>query len=278
MKHWPNYLALAGALLAGTSFLAAPAAADDAKCTALSTLALPEVTSISATPVAANTFVVPPPFPGLPPGPPVPVAFCRVQITVAPQIHIEVWLPPPDKWNHRFQAEGGGGYAGVISFSALAAAVTGDAVTGLFATASTDTGHPAGGTANGQGGANGAQGGGGFALNPATDQLNDGLIVDFASRSEHEMTLKAKAVIAAYYGQAQKFSYWNGCSTGGRQGFIEAQRFPEDYDGILAGAPAFNWDRFIPAELWPEVAMNHLGTPISPAKFNTVTAAAIKAC
>ena len=76
-----------------------------------------------------------------------PVAFCRVQITVEPQIHIEVWLPPRASWNHRFQAEGGGGYAGVISDSAPAAAVTGHAVTGQYATASTDTGHPAAGTA-----------------------------------------------------------------------------------------------------------------------------------
>jgi hypothetical protein len=127
--------------------------------------------------------------------------------------------------------------------------VTGDAVTGQFATASTDTGHPATGTANGQGGANGAQAGGGFALNPANNSLNEGLITDFASRSLHEMTEKAKAVIKAYYGKPQDYAYWNGCSTGGRQGWIEAQLFPEDYDGILAGAPAFNWDRFIPAEL-----------------------------
>ena len=277
MRYPPKYFQFAAALIAGTALFTAPAAADS--CTDLSNLVLPEVTSITAISVAANTFSPPPPFPGLPPGPPVPVAFCRVQITVQPQINMEVWLPPPDKWNHRFQAEGGGGYAGVISFSALAMAVTGDAVTGQFATASTDTGHPAAGTANGQGGANGAQGGGGFALNPANDTLNEGLIVDFASRSEHEMTLKAKAVIKAYYGDPQKFSYWNGCSTGGRQGWMEAQRFPEDYDGILAGAPAFNWDRFIPAELWPEVVMNlNVEGPISQTKLNAVTAAAIKAC
>jgi hypothetical protein len=72
-------------------------------------------------------------------------------------------------------------------------AVTGDAVNGQFATASTDTGHPFAGTANGQGGANGAQAGGGFALNTTNDMLNEGLIVDFASRSLHEMTVKAKA-------------------------------------------------------------------------------------
>ena len=277
MSSAPRTTCSAAIALAGVSIAAASAAART--CESLSSLGLPEVTSISATSIPANTFSPPPAFPGMPPGPPVPVAFCRVQITVEPQIHIEVWLPPAANWNRRFQAEGGGGYAGVISYSALAAAVTGDAVTGQFATASTDTGHPATGTANGQGGANGAQGGGGFALNPATDMLNEGLIVDFASRSEHEMTEKAKAVILAYYGEPPWFSYWNGCSTGGRQGWEEAQRFPEDYDGILAGAPAFNWDRFIPAELWPELAMLlEVKEPVSQTKLNAVTAAAIEAC
>jgi hypothetical protein len=93
------------------------------------------------------------------------------------------------------------------------------------------------------------------------------------------MTVKAKAVIKAYYGEPQKYAYWNGCSTGGRQGWIEAQRFPADYDGILAGAPAFNWDRFIPAELWPELVMNlDIGAPVSQTKLTAVTAAAVKAC
>ena len=263
--------ALFGALLATVALGAAPVAADP--CTNLSSLVLPEVTSITATSVAANSFT--------PPGSTaaVPVAFCRVQITVAPAIKIEVWLPPAANWNHRFQAEGGGGYAGVISYAALAMAVTGDAQTGQFATASTDTGHPSSGTANGQGGANGAQAGGGFALDPATHTLNEGLITDFASRSLHEMTVKAKAVIKAYYGRPPKYSYWNGCSTGGRQGWMEAQRFPDDYDGILAGAPAINWDRFIPAELWPELVMNlEVGAPITQTKLNAVNTAAVAAC
>lgn len=280
MRHPARHHEFLRALLAVTAlttlFVGSAAAH---QCSNLSNLKLAEVTSITATLVAANTFSPPPPFPGLPPGPPVPVDFCRVQITVEPQINIEVWLPLPENWNHRFEAVGGGGYAGTISYSALASAVTGDQVTGQFATASTDTGHPAAGTANGQGGANGAQGGGGFALDPASDTLNEGLIVDFASRSLHQMTLKAKAVIKAYYGEPQEFAYWNGCSTGGRQGWMEAQRFPEDYDGILAGAPAFNWDRFIPAELWPEVAMNLVvGAPISQTKLDAVNAAAVKAC
>ena len=268
-----------GALLVLVALCAGPvyAAAPDA-CSALSGLTFPDVTSITAALVPANTFQ-PPAVPGLPPSPAVPVAFCRVRITVSPQINIEVWLPSPERWNHRFQAVGGSVYAGRISYSTLAMAVTGDEVTGQFATASTDTGHPAVGTTNGQGGANRAQGGGGFALNSNTHTLNDELIVDFASRSLHEMTLKAKALIRVYYGELPEFAYWNGCSTGGRQGLMEAQRFPEDYDGILAGAPAINWDRFIPAELWPQWAMNaHVGAPIAASKLEAVDTAAVKAC
>lgn len=270
--------ALGGALL-GTSLLVHPGLAAAAECSALSRLHLAEVTSIRAEAVAAKAFTPPPAFPGLRPGRPVAMPFCRVRLTVAPQIHIEVWLPPAGSWNHRFEAVGGGGFAGTISYAALATALTGNAVTGHFATASTDTGHPASGTENGQGGANGAQAGGGFALEPATHRLNRGLIVDFASRSLHQMTEKAKALIDAYYGAPVKFSYWNGCSTGGRQGLMEAQRFPGDYNGILAGAPAINWDRFVPASLWPAVAMQLVAHhAIAPEKLQAATAAAIKAC
>jgi hypothetical protein len=269
-----------GVLFVVTALFLGPtrAAAQDA-CSALSSLTFPNVTSTVATSVPANTFTYPPLAPGLPPPPAVPVAFCRVQITVRPQINIEVWLPPLENWNHRFEAVGGGGFAGTISYSDLSLAVTGNTVTGQFASASTDTGHPAAGTANGQGGANGAQLGGGFALNPDTHTLNAGLIVDFASRSVHEMTAKAKAIILAYYGQPQKFAYWSGCSTGGRQGLMEAQHFPQDYDGILAGSPAINFDRFSPAGLWPEVAMQlHVGAPIAVAKLQAVDIAAVKSC
>ena len=115
------------ALAASVAGFSAPAAADS--CTKLSSLVLPEVISITATSIAADSFTPPGP-PGL--AAPVPVAFCRVQITVKPAINIEVWLPTPANWNHRFQAEGGGGYAGVISYSELAMAVTGDVVTGQF--------------------------------------------------------------------------------------------------------------------------------------------------
>ena len=73
------------------------------------------------------------------------------------------------------------------------------------------------------------------------------LIADFAERSLRELAVKAKAIIKAYYGSAPAYSYWNGCSTGGRQGLMAAQRFPEEYNGAVIGAPAINWDRFIPA-------------------------------
>jgi hypothetical protein len=241
-----------------------------ATCESLSSLLLPEVVSISANAFAGGTFQPPnpatfvptpgrpfanPPISGLP-------SFCEVSILVAPQIRIEVWLPLASAWNHRFEGVGGGGYAGDISWSALAVALEAG-----FATASTDTGHSGNG------------GDGSFALNLANDMLNWGLIRDFAQRSEHELALKGKASLHAFYNDSPRFSYWTGCSTGGRQGWIEAQHHPEDYDGILAGAPAMNWDRFIPAELWPEIVMNEeLGSPIATAKLDFATNAAVAAC
>ena len=142
--------------------------------------------------------------------------FCRVAATLKPtsdsDIKVEVWLPA-SSWNGKFQAVGNGGWAGVISYSAMA-----DAIRAGYASASTDTGH--------------VGGRGTFALGHPEK------LIDFAWRSEHEMTVKAKAVIQAFYGSGPKLSYWNGCSTGGRQGLKEAQIFPDDYDGIIAGAPA----------------------------------------
>jgi pimeloyl-ACP methyl ester carboxylesterase len=93
------------------------------------------------------------------------------------------------------------------------------------------------------------------------------------------MVVKAKAVMKAYYGVPPAYSYWNGCSTGGRQGLMAAQRFPDEYDGLVIGAPAINWDRFVPSELWPQVVIHQLvGAPISGAKLNAATAAAVSAC
>ena len=144
-------------------------------------------------------------------------SFCRITATLKPtsdsDIKIEVWMPDAEHWNGKFQAVGNGGWAGVISYREMA-----DALRRGYATASTDTGHVGG---RGQ-----------FALGHPEK------LIDFGWRSEHEMTVKAKALVTAFYGRAPKYSYWNGCSTGGRQGLKEAQKFPDDYDGIIAGAPA----------------------------------------
>ena len=122
------------------------------------------------------------------------------------------------------------------------------------------------------------QPGGSFALNP-DGSLNNGQIKDFAQDGISQQHLWGVQLAQTYYGSAPSRNYWMGCSTGGRQGHILAQNFPNDYDGILAGANAYNWDRFIPAELYPQVVMNKVvGAPISAAKLNAVTNAAIAAC
>jgi pimeloyl-ACP methyl ester carboxylesterase len=117
-----------------------------------------------------------------------------------------------------------------------------------------------------------------FALD-ADGQLDWQRIEDFASRSLVQLTDKAKLLIEEFYGAPAKYSYWNGCSTGGRQGLMLAQRYPDAYDGILAGAPAINWDRFIPSELWPQVVMQQeLGGPIAQCKLDAATSAAVAQC
>ena len=109
--------------------------------------------------------------------------------------------------------------------------------------------------------------------------INTTLWHDFSERSMHEMAVKTKAIVRAHYGRRHAYAYWDGFSTGGRQGYKIAQRYPRDYDGILAGAPAFNWTRFITAELYPQIAMlRELGGPIAPAKLDAVSAAANAVC
>ncbi|HXB75141.1 MAG TPA: tannase/feruloyl esterase family alpha/beta hydrolase [Candidatus Acidoferrales bacterium] len=160
-------------------------------------------------------------LPGAPPtavGPLLP-AFCRVAAILKPsldsEIKIEVWLPAGGAWNGKYLGVGGGGWVGSINYGAMAAALRDG-----YATSSTDTGHT-GPTAE-------------FAVGHPEK------VTDFAYRAVHEMTAKAKAIMAAHYGRGPRLSYWTGCSTGGRQGLMEAQRYPADFDGIIAGAPANN--------------------------------------
>jgi hypothetical protein len=207
-------------------------------------------------------------------------AYCRVDFTFSGEsgpsagylpgqsqhLIIRVGLPPNSvditagavPWNGKNRDIGGGGFAGAVG------AVTSSTNLGYVGT-STDTGHSA------------AQGGS-FALNP-DGTLNVGLIEDFASDGIHEQHVWGVNLARAYYGTDPIRKYWIGCSTGGRQGHYQAQNFPRDFDGILAGANAYNWDRFITAELWPQVVMNQwVGGPIASAKLNAVTNAATLAC
>jgi feruloyl esterase len=186
-------------------------------------------------------------------------SFCRVAARLTPStdsdIKIEVWMPNAG-WNGKFQAVGNGGWAGTISYAALASALR----TG-YATASTDTGH-IGTTVDGS-----------FAFGHPEK------LVDFAYRAVHEMTVAAKAIIAAYFGNGPRLSYWNSCSTGGRQGLMEAQRYPDDFDGIIAGAPANYMTRLAISSLW--VAHATLKDPASyipPEKYPVIHTAVLDAC
>jgi hypothetical protein len=237
--------------------VAAQASPGDA-CHRLAGQSLPD-TTIKLAELDAGTFTPPDGTMALSDLP----SFCRVSAVVAPQITIEVWLPASG-WNGKFEGVGGGGYAGTISYPALA-----DALKAGYATASTDTGHMSD--------ARTASANGSFGLGP-DGQLNWRLIEDFASRSLHQMTVVGKTLTAAFYGAAPTYAYWTGCSTGGRQGLMLAQRYPTDYNGILAGAPANNWSRFIPAEFWPQLVMQQAGDVVPQCKFAAVNAAAVAAC
>ena len=147
---------------------------------------------------------------------------CLVKVLVPEAINLWVGLPMNGKWNGKLQSLGGGGYAGRIT-------VPTDAILSGYVGVSTDTGH----TGND----------GSFGM-LAPGRPNTPLQIDFAYRSEHLMSVIGRQLTQAFYGKPPAYSSWNGCSTGGRQGLMMAQRFPEDYNGILAGAPAIHWDRF----------------------------------
>jgi feruloyl esterase len=219
---------------------------DAATCERLKSLSLPNTTILSATLVPAGTFTPPAtPIAQNPRPMGIPVAACRVAGVITPAVNFEVWMPAAH-WNGKFQGVGGGGLAGVISYDALTMALGRG-----YATASTDTGH------NSPGGS--------WALNQPE------LIVDFAYRAIHEMTVKSKLIVEAFYGNAPRLSYFVGCSTGGRQGLTEAQRFPTDYDGIVAGAPANYWTHLTAAGLAAASATIKDGsTRLSDAKLSAL--------
>jgi len=192
-------------------------------------------------------------------GAPLP-AHCRVAAVLMPSstshIEMELWMPV-ENWNGKFLAVGNGGWAGNIETGAM-----GTALNRGYATASNDTGH------NRTNGADGA-----FALGAPEK------VIDFGYRAMHEMTIQSKALIQSFYKQGPRLSFYQGCSTGGRQGLSEAQRYPEDFDAIIAGAPVYNQTRLHASQMSLMVEM--LKKPesiLSNAKKTTVANAVLGAC
>jgi hypothetical protein len=232
-------------------------------CEQLAQLALPNAKIASSQAVAAGAFAPPagatpwlvgdPSFYKQLPG------FCRVMVVDKPtadsDIKIEVWMPASG-WNGKFRGQGNGGFAGEIDYRAMGLAI----IEG-YASAGTDTGHAGNG------------GDAAWALGHPEK------IIDFAYRAIHEMTLVGKATVKAFYGNDPKQSYFANCSNGGRQALMEAQRYPQDYDGILAGAPANYWTHLLPSALWDAQA-----TTLDPAsyipssKISAIAHAALAAC
>ncbi|HJZ65300.1 MAG TPA: tannase/feruloyl esterase family alpha/beta hydrolase [Candidatus Acidoferrum sp.] len=241
----------------------ASAAHAQPSCESLAKLSLPQTKILAAESVPAGTFKSPTPLPpwlpnaqklfeSLP-------AFCRVVVQATPSsdsdIRIEVWLPA-ENWNGKFQAHGNGGFAGQIDYFDLAASLL-----ARYATANTDTGHS------------------GEATDASWALGHPEKVTDFGYRAIHAMTAVAKELIRARYGNAPQSSYFLGCSNGGRQALMEAQRFPDDYDGILAGAPANYWSHLLTSGLWNTQALtNDEASYIPAATLSSIAKAVNAAC
>ncbi|MDG2090905.1 MAG: tannase/feruloyl esterase family alpha/beta hydrolase [Gammaproteobacteria bacterium] len=183
-------------------------------------------------------------------------AFCRISAVLSPvegsNIRIELWMPA-ENWNEKLLAVGNGGFAGSISYNALA-----EALVDGFAAVSTNTGHEG---------------------NDPDFLLNDEQLTDFAHRAIHEMTVAAKSLAASYYSVTPRFTYFNGCSTGGRQALTAAQRYPNDFDAIVAGAPANSTVRMTMQQLWNSRIVNDTpGLDLSVDDFALLNDEVLKTC
>ncbi|HEU5401596.1 MAG TPA: tannase/feruloyl esterase family alpha/beta hydrolase, partial [Terriglobales bacterium] len=231
-------------------------------CEHLAALKIPETSIVTAQTVAAGAFVGPPaPYSGvdisslyksLP-------AFCRVVASARPSsdsdIRIEVWLPL-EGWNGKLQGFGNGGFAGFIDTMSM-----GFALNKGYAATATDTGHT------------------GSPVDAKWAPGHPEKLKDFGYRGIHEMTRAAKAVIESFYKKGPRYSYFAGCSDGGREALMEAQRYPEDYNGILAGAPANYWTRLLSLAAFDTRTLTvDSGSYIPPAKIPAIAAAVNAAC
>jgi feruloyl esterase len=245
---------LAGVLVASIPVLVqAQSSSPGTPCESLVALTIPNVI-VHAAAIVAGPFT--------PPGSQIALtlpAFCRVEATARPspdsEIRFEVWIPPAEAWNGKFQGVGNGGYQGSISYMAMAAALRRG-----YATASTDTGHTGDDTKFGQG--------------------HPEKVIDYGWRAIHVMTDTAKLIVRNAQGRFADKSYFVGCSAGGHQAMSEVQRFPDDYDGVVAGAPANNRVRQAFGFMWSWTATHGAdGKPLlTQAKLALVTKAVVDAC
>ena len=244
------------AILLGAWITAAGFPASGATCESLAQLKLPATTITVAQPVPAGSFTPPKsqPIPNLP-------AFCRVTGVIQPSpdshIEFEVWLPVSG-WNGKLQGVGNGGFAGSIDYGE--GGLSG-ALSRGYAAAATDTGHQ------------------GSGIDARWALGHPEKVIDFGHRAIHETAVKARAIIGAFYGNGPKRAYFSSCSNGGRQALMEAQRYPEDYDGIIAGAPANYWTHLMAGFLWNSQATVADAESFIPSrKLAALQAATLAAC
>lgn len=267
MKIFSTFTAAAGVIVAGCGQSADPAGGGPAagataarSCAGLTEVSLPNTTITTAETVAAGAFTPPnePPFPMPEPDYSELPEFCRVVGTIEPapqsEIGFEVWLPAQN-WNGKLLGVGNGGAAGAIFHFAMV-----EPLQRGYAVGNTDTGHR----------------GAGGDMNFASGEPEK--LADFNYRAVHEMTIAAKALVLAHYGNAAERSYWNGCSTGGRQGLMEAQRYPEDYDGIIAGAPANDITGLTAFSIHVQRELTDPNNPLPAAKLPMIKEAALAMC
>src|SRR5262245_33533224 len=238
-------------MISSLALVAFAVLAQQPACEGLKSLSLPNVAITAAEFVPAGTAQTGRGGRG---GPAAPLpAHCRVAATLTPtpdsHIEMELWMPA-ENWNGKFLAVGNGGWAGNIETNAMVAGLAKG-----YAAASNDTGHK-GGSAS-------------FAVGHPEK------LIDFGYRSMHEMAARSKAIIQAYYKRGPQLSYYQGCSTGGRQGMMEAQRYPDDFDAIIAGAPVYNQVHLNTSQVALQVEMLRDASRIVPANKVTLFANAV---
>jgi len=233
-------------------------------CADLAHLALPDTTITLAQPVAAGAFT--PPVPewakAFMQPKAIPVAFCRVAGTIRPtsdsDIRFEVWLPASG-WTGRYESVGNGGFAGSIRYDSMLNPLLGGSVV-----ASTDDGHQA------------------PAIGPTSADWALGhpqKVIDHGYRAVHLTALTAKAISASFYGRQPSHSYFVGCSKGGQEGFMESQRYPDDFDGIVSGAAANEWTNLFTSFMWTQrLNLTDRAAYLAPADLKKIGQAVMAAC